>query len=50
MTSCMILSERAYDMSVQKIMSKRIVTVELDDTLAVARDIFENVNFITCWW
>ncbi|WP_236889228.1 CBS domain-containing protein [Desulfoluna limicola] len=32
-------------MSVQKIMSKRIVTVELDDTLAVARDIFENVKF-----
>jgi acetoin utilization protein AcuB len=32
-------------MSVRKIMSKRIVTVELDDTLGVAREIFGNVRF-----
>lgn len=32
-------------MSVKKIMSRRIVTLELDDTLRVVRDIFENVKF-----
>ena len=32
-------------MNVKKIMSKKIVTIELDDTLRVAREIFENVKF-----
>ncbi|SCY69932.1 CBS domain-containing protein [Desulfoluna spongiiphila] len=32
-------------MNITKIMSKRIVTVELDDTLRVVRDIFTNVAF-----
>jgi len=32
-------------MNITKIMSKRIVTVELDDTLRVVRDIFGNVAF-----
>ena len=32
-------------MSVQKIMSKKIVTVELDDSLAVVREIFDNLKF-----
>lgn len=32
-------------MNVQKIMSKKIVTVELDDTLRVVSEIFKNVKF-----
>jgi len=32
-------------MNISEIMSKRIVTVELDDTLRVVRDIFANVAF-----
>lgn len=32
-------------MSVTKIMSKKIVTVELDDTLATVKEIFDNVKF-----
>jgi acetoin utilization protein AcuB len=32
-------------MIVQDIMTKRVVTVELDDTLATVRDIFEHMHF-----
>ncbi|WP_300671600.1 CBS domain-containing protein [Desulfoluna sp.] len=32
-------------MNVKEIMSKRIVTIEMDDTLRVVRDIFSNVKF-----
>ncbi len=31
-------------MKVEKIMSKRLVTVEMDDTLKVVKVIFDNVN------
>jgi acetoin utilization protein AcuB len=32
-------------MSVEKIMTKKIVTVELDDTMATVKDIFDNLKF-----
>lgn len=32
-------------MKINEIMSKRIVTIEMDDTLRVVRDIFSNVKF-----
>jgi len=32
-------------MSIEKIMSKRIVTIEMDDSLAVVKDIFDNSRF-----
>ena len=32
-------------MNVEKIMSKRIVTVEMDDSLKVVKEIFDNVRF-----
>jgi acetoin utilization protein AcuB len=32
-------------MSIEKIMTKKIVTVELDDTLATVKDIFDNLRF-----
>ena len=32
-------------MNVEKIMSKRVVTVEMDDSLKVVKEIFDNVRF-----
>ena len=32
-------------MSVQQIMTKKIVTIELDDSLAMVREIFDNLKF-----
>jgi len=32
-------------MSIEKIMTKKIVTVELDDTLATVKEIFDNLKF-----
>jgi acetoin utilization protein AcuB len=32
-------------MSVQQIMTKKIVTVEMDDSLALVKDIFDNLKF-----
>ncbi len=32
-------------MSIEKIMSKTVVTVEMDDSLKVVKDIFDNTNF-----
>ncbi len=32
-------------MSIEKILSKRIVTIELDDSLGVVQDIFNNSRF-----
>jgi len=31
-------------MSVDKIMTKRLVTIEMDDSLTVVKEIFDNVN------
>ncbi len=39
------LNETAESMIVEMIMSKRVVTVEMDDSLKVIKDIFDNTHF-----
>ena len=40
-----MLGNHGYIMNVEKIMSKSIVTVDMDDSLKVIKEIFDNVGF-----
>jgi acetoin utilization protein AcuB len=43
--SCIHSKEQVMNVLVSQIMSRRVVTVDMDDRLQVAKDIFDNVKF-----